>query len=103
MVKVFTMYKLKPGVNIADYIEFSTKLDQRVTPRQPGVHKFEVYQIQGSEKGEIMYQIVEVVEVESVKGFKKVLESKEMEKVEERYYELVDQASVKTLYGEIIT
>ena len=79
MVKVFTMYKLKPEVDFKDYLDFSAHLDQKVTPSQPGVYKFEVYKILGAEGGEIIYQIIEVAEVES---FKKVLASKEMEKVE---------------------
>ena len=102
MVKVFTMYKLKPEINIKDYLEFSINLDQKVTPKQPGVHKFEVYKILGAEDDKIIYQIVEAIEVESLETFRKVLASKEMEKVEKKYNELVDQSTVKMIYGEII-
>lgn len=102
MVKVFAMYKLKPGIDIKDYLDFSINLDQKVTPKQPGVHKFEVYKIFGAEDDESIYQIVEVAEVESFEAFKKVLASKGMEKVEKKFNELVDQSTVKMIYGEII-
>ena len=47
MMYVFFMYKLKPGVKIEDYRKFSQDLDQKITPHQPGIKRFEVYEVKG--------------------------------------------------------
>ena len=40
MIKVFVMYKLKPGVSLEDYWKWSIEVDQKITPFQPGVYRF---------------------------------------------------------------
>ena len=78
MQKVFVMYKLKPGVKLEDYREWSISLDQKVTPFQPGVHRFEVYEIEGAEKGESPYMIVEDIDVDSWEAWQKAVKSDAM-------------------------
>jgi len=100
MKKVFAMYKLKPGVSLEEYWKWSVDLDQKTTPFQPGVYRFEVYAIEGAEKGESPYQIVEDIEVESFEQWQKVVSSEAMKKVVETWSNYGDESSLKVLYGK---
>lgn len=100
MQKVFVMYKLKPEVSIEDYRKWSVSLDQKVTPFQPGVYRFEVYAIKGAEKGESPYQIVEDIEVESFKQWQKIVNSKAMKEVIETWSNYGDESTLKVIYGK---
>ena len=100
MQKVFVMYKLKPGVKIEDYRQWSRTLDQTVTPFQPGVHRFEVYEIEGAENGESPYMIVEDVDVESWETWQKVLGSDAMKEVVKSWGEYGDESTLTVIYGK---
>jgi hypothetical protein len=67
--KVFVSYRLRPGVSVEQYKAWSGEIDQRITPGQKGVIRFEVYSIEGADKGEPFCQIVEDIEVESFEAF----------------------------------
>ncbi len=64
MHKIYVMYKLKKGVTMDQYKQWSKEIDQRITPGQPGMIRFEVYEIKGADKGEPFVQVVEDIEVE---------------------------------------
>jgi hypothetical protein len=100
MQKVFVMYKLKPGVSIADYRKWSTGLDQKVTPFQPGVHRFEVYEIQGAEKGESPYMIVEDIDVDSWEAWQKTVNGEGMREVVKTWNDYGDASTLITIYGK---
>jgi hypothetical protein len=102
MQKVFVMYKLKPGVTIEEYRKWSVALDQKVTPFQPGVHRFEVYEIQGAEKGEPQYQIVEDIDVDSWDAWQKVVSSDAMSEVVKTWGDYGDETTLKVIYGQKI-
>jgi hypothetical protein len=102
MQKVFVMYKLKPGVKIEDYRKWSITLDQVVTPFQPKVHRFEVYEIEGTDKGEITYQIVEDIDVESWEAWQEVTASEGMKEVVKTWDNYGDSSTMKVLYGKKI-
>lgn len=102
MEKIFVMYRLKPGVSIEDYRKWSVSLDQKVTPFQPGVHQFEVYEIKGAEKGESPYMIIEDVDVDSWDAWQKVVNSDEMKEVVETWSDYGDESTLKVIYGEKI-
>src|SRR5581483_2227954 len=102
MPKAFVMYRLKPGATIEQYREFSKKLDQQVTPNQPHVQRFEVFEIKGAEKGEAPYQIMEVVEVDSFDGWLQTVAGEGMKKVLEGWNEVGDAASIVHIWGERI-
>jgi len=102
MKKVFVMYRLKPGVSIEDYKKWSVSLDQKVTPFQPGVHRFEVYEVQGAEKGESPYMIVEDVDVDSWEAWQKAVESDGMKEVVTTWANYGDESTLITIYGEKI-
>ena len=99
MKKVFVMYKLKPGVTIDEYRKWSISLDQKVTPFQAGVHRFEVYEIEGAEKGESPYQIVEDIDVESWEAWQKTLQGKGMKEVIETWGNYGDESTLVMIYG----
>jgi hypothetical protein len=67
--KVFVSYRLRAGVGIEQYKAWSREIDQRITPGQKGIIRFEVYAIEGADKGEPFCQIVEDIEVESFEAF----------------------------------
>ena len=102
MQKVFVMYKLKPGVSIEEYRKWSVDIDQKVTPFQPGCHRFEVYEIEGAEKGESPYQIVEDIDVESWDAWQKVVSGEGMKEVVGTWSNYGDESTLKVIYGRKI-
>jgi len=102
MKKVFAMYRLKPGVSIEEYKKWSVEVDQKITPFQPGVHRFEAYEIQGAEKGESPYMIVEDIDVDSWEDWQKVIKSDEMKEVMQAWPEYGDESTAVVIYGEKI-
>lgn len=103
MQKVFVMYKLKPGVTLEQYREWSVTLDQVITPFQPGVIRFEVYVIQGALKGESPYTIVEDIEVEDWETWKRVSEGEGMKRVAETWGQYGDESTLVVIYGDKVT
>lgn len=102
MEKVFVLYKLKPGVSIEQYRNWSVNLDQKVTPFQPGVHRFEVYEIKGAEIGESPYRIIEDVDVDSWDEWQKVMASDAMKEILETWDNYGDRSTIIALYGKKI-
>jgi hypothetical protein len=81
MQRVFVMYNLKKGVSMDEYKKWSREVDQKVTPKQPGVKSFKVFEIKGAEKGASPYQIVEDIEVDSWDAWQKVVKNDAMKNV----------------------
>jgi hypothetical protein len=102
MQKVFVMYRLKPGVDIEEYRKWSISLDQKVTPFEPGVHRFEVYEIEGAEKGQSPYQIVEDIDVESWEEWQKTMNGEGMKEVIETWGKYGDESTLVMIYGKKI-
>lgn len=102
MQKVFVMYRLKPGVSIEEYRKWSISLDQKVTPFQPGVHRFEVYEIEGAEKGQSPYQIIEDIDVDSWEQWLKVVNSEPMKEVVKTWNNYGDDSTLKVIYSRKI-
>jgi hypothetical protein len=102
MQKVFVSYKLRPGVTIEQYEAWSREVDQRITPGQNGIIRFEVYRIEGADKGEPFCQIVEDIEVESYEIFAETVKSRGMEYIIETFGKLADESTVNMVYGSKI-
>lgn len=102
MQKVFIMYKLKPGVTMEEFRKWSVSLDQKVTPFQPGCYRFEVYEIEGADKGGSPYQVIEDIDVESWEAWQKIVASDEMKEVVETWKEYGDESTLKAIYGKKI-
>jgi len=102
MQRVFVMYKLKDGVSVESYKKWSREVDQKITPKQPGIHRFDVYEIKGGQNGEAPYHIVEVIDVENWEVWQKVLKSEAMNRVTNEWGNYGDESSVVMIYGEKI-
>ena len=102
MQKVFVTYKLRPSVTLEMYSKWSKEIDQRITPGQKGVIRFEVYAIEGSDKGEPFCQIVEDIEVDSFQAWKDVLKSDAMAYVNETAFKFIDESTLQLIYGSRI-
>jgi hypothetical protein len=99
MHKMFVMYKLKPGVTIEQYRKWSKEVDQRITPGQKGMIRFEVYEMIGADKGEPFVQIVEDIEVEDFDAWMNTVRGEGMVYVEETIAQLIDESSRRIVYG----
>ena len=102
MQRVLIMYNLKPGINIEEYKKWSREVDQTTTPFQPGVWRFEVFEIKGSNKEKAPFQIVEVVEVESYSQWEKAVAGEGMKKVVQDWAKFGDESSLFVVYGDKI-
>jgi hypothetical protein len=102
MQKVFVMYKLKPGASYEKYREWSLSLDQRITPSQPGVIRFEVYVIRGAAEGESPYQIVEDIEVDDWETWEKVSNGPGMKQIADTWGDYGDASTLTIIYGDKI-
>ena len=101
--KVFVMYRLRTDVSLDDYVAWSKEVDQRITPGQPGIQRFEVYAIEGHDgEGDPQIQIVEDIEVESWEAFQQAAAGDGMAYIRETFPRLADEASVITIYGSRI-
>ena len=103
MQKVFVMYKLNDGVTLEDYIVWSKEIDQRITPGQPGINRFEVYAIEGHDgDGEPRVQIVEDIEVETWETFQQTVAGDGMAYIRETFPNYADESTLTTIYGSRI-
>jgi hypothetical protein len=97
--KVIMLYRLREDATLEDYLAWSRDVDQRVTPQQPAVHRFEPYLIEAEEDGATRYNIIEDLEVESWEAWQKALETTAMKPVVDGFKELVDESSVAVYRG----
>jgi len=102
MKKVLVMYKLKKGVSLEDYWKWSTELDQKITPFQPGVYRYEIFAIEGCKQGESPYHIVEEIEIDSFEQWQEVVNSEPMKEVVKTWANYADESSLTTIYGKKI-
>jgi hypothetical protein len=102
MQKVFVTYRLRQGVTLDQYKIWSREVDQRITPSQPGVIRFEVYAVEGAQSGEPYCDIVEDIEVDSYDAFAAILKSPGMSYCAETFPKFVDESTVRLIYGSRI-
>lgn len=97
MVTVFITYRLKPGVTREEYNTWSIETDQPIASRQPGVHRYEIYEV--AEGDDAPWDYAEVIDADSRKAWEKVNGYPEMQPVAARFFELCDRASVQVTYS----
>jgi hypothetical protein len=102
MHKIYVMYKLKNGVTMDQYKQWSKEIDQRITPGQPGMIRFEVYEIKGADKGVPFVQVVEDIEVEDYDAWMETCRQSGMAYVQETVGKVIDESTVQIIYGERI-
>ena len=104
-MKIFTMHKLKPGASMEDYKKWSREVDHPESNRQPEIQTFEVYEILGSvdsDERSSEYDIIEVIDVESLEDIRKVEERLKSFLEDEWIARWVEKSTLVNLYGEKI-
>lgn len=84
------------------YKKWSREVDQKTTPRQPGVKSFQAFEIKGKGAGNVEYQVFEVIDVDSYEAWQKILKSEGMKKIEAEWPNYGDENSQVVVYGEKI-
>lgn len=102
MQKIFVMYRLKSGVNMDQYKQWSKEIDQRITPGQPGLIRFEVYEIKGAEREQPFVEVVEDIEVEDFEAWMETCRQPGMAYVQETVGKFIDESTLKIIYGDRI-
>lgn len=102
MVKVFITYNLNQDVTREEYRRWSREVDQPMASRQPGVLKYEIYEIDGAGKGEPWCDVAEVIEAESWEAWQAVNERPEMKAAVAQFWQIADADSVRVVYGSKI-
>jgi hypothetical protein len=104
-MKIFTMHKLKAGASIEDYKKWSREVDQPKSISQPEVLTFDVFEILGSVDSDEMnpeYDVIEVIEVNSLEDIRKVEDRLKNFLEDEWVARWVEKSTLINLYGEKI-
>ena len=102
MTMVIITYNLAEGVTRAEYREWSRTVDQVIGGRQPGITRYEVFEVTGAGVGDANADIIEVIEVDSVEAWEKVNGYPEMKPVYESWLKIADPESVNLLYADVV-
>jgi hypothetical protein len=92
------MYRLKSGME-REYRAWSSEVDQRITPGQPGMIRFEVYEIAGADRGEPFVDIVEDIEVEDFDAWMETTRKPGMAYVMGTIGRYIEEDSMRVIYG----
>jgi uncharacterized protein (TIGR02118 family) len=102
MVKVFITYNLNDDVTREQYRQWSRTVDQPMASRQPGVLKYEINEIEGAGSGESPYDIIEVIDAESLEAWQAVNDQPEMKEAVEQFFQIAKRGSISVTYGQKI-
>ena len=100
-MKLFLLYRLRDGVMIERYREWSRTRDQPTLKGCEGIREYRVFEVEDPD-GASYYTIVEHVDVGDWDTWKRVTSTGPMVGIGEDFKELVDTGSVITLRGEEI-
>ncbi len=99
MTIVIITYTLAEGVTREQYRDWSRNVDQVVGGAQPGITRYEVFEVEAAGVGEVDCDIVEVIEADSVEAWEAVNGFPAMKPVYEQWLKIADPDSVKLLYA----
>jgi hypothetical protein len=99
---VIITYNLAEGVTREQYREWSRTVDQVIGGRQPGINRYEVFEVTGVGTGASEADIVEVIEADSVEAWEKVNGYPEMKPVYESWLKIADPESVTLVYADVV-
>lgn len=102
MQKVFVSYRLKSGITLEQFMDWSREIDQRIIMRQPGIIRFEVYAVMGAETGDPYCEIIEDIEADSFEAFQAAVAGDDMAYCRETFPLFVDESTVQVIYGDRI-
>jgi hypothetical protein len=100
-MKLFLLYRLREGVALDRYREWSRTRDQPTLKDCEGISEYRVFTVEDPD-GASRYTIVEHVDVTDWETWKRVTSTGPMVAIGEDFKELVDTGSVITLRGEEI-
>jgi hypothetical protein len=100
MPRVFAMYRLKRGVSAEAFVQWSKTVDQVVMKRQPPVHRFDVYRITESIRGESPYDFVEEIEISDWPSWLAMIENDEVRGLAAAFEQLADAPNMVMVGGE---
>ena len=100
MVKVFITYRLNDDVTREHYRQWSREVDQPLASKQPGVLKYEIYEVTGAGTGEAGFDVIEVIEAESREAWEAVNERPEMKDAVEQFFAIAKRGSVQVVYAD---
>lgn len=101
-VKVFISYRINKEKTREEYREWSRSVDQPMASRQPGVLKYEIYEIDGAGEGEPWTDVIEVIEAESWEAWQKVNDYPEMKEAVDQFWTMAEKGSVQVVHGHQI-
>lgn len=100
--RVFTFYRLNEGVDIAEFMEWSRRVDQPTCHRMEACHSFEVFLVRGEARGQGFYDVVEDIEVESWEAWQETLTSPAFSQVSDEWPKYGDESSLLSIHCEKI-
>lgn len=100
--RVFTFYRLHEGVDVAEFMEWSRRVDQPTCHRMDACYSFEVFLVRGEARGQGFYDVVEDIEVESWQAWQDTLASPEFAQVSEEWPKFGDESSLLSIHCEKI-
>ncbi|HZQ03065.1 MAG TPA: hypothetical protein VFA88_03505 [Gaiellaceae bacterium] len=100
MVKVFITYRLNEEVTREQYRRWSREVDQPLASKQPGVLKYEIYEVTGAGTGEPGFDVIEVIEAESREAWEAVNERPEMKEAVAQFFAIAERGSVQVVYAD---
>lgn len=106
------MYDLKKHAKLEEFKRWSREVDQKITSKLPGYHRFDIFEVAGvldGSKPPYRYtelnppcKIIEFIEVESQDVLERSQTSPVMGKVMKEWLDFVDESSVRILRVEQI-
>lgn len=97
-MRIFTTYKLKPGVPAEKFAEWSRTVDQPVCIAKPVCQSMSVYIVDGGNQKDLP-AVVEVVEATSFEEWEAATSAPDHAEIMEQWNELADADSVLCVYG----
>ena len=83
--RIIYFYRLKDGVTIGDFWKWSIEKDLPITSAQPGVQKFETFELTSSGEGAAHYDVMEYIEADSYDAWSKVGKLPAMKEIAEAW------------------
>ena len=104
MEQIFVLYKRRSDVSAERFRQWSLEVDQAITPNEPGVISFAVYEVKAPDGSDAAYDYVEAIEVESFEAFSKLAtESEGMKRVAAEFGDFADGDSAVVFVGKEFT
>jgi hypothetical protein len=92
--RVFTLYRLNDGVDVEEFKRWSLEVDQPTCHRMESCHRFEVHLITGGSQGDVSFDVIEDIDVESWEGWQRDQASEGFSQIREEWPRFGDAGSL---------